>query len=31
VDAHRSRIMKKLQLRTIGDLIRFAIQRGLVE
>jgi DNA-binding NarL/FixJ family response regulator len=31
VDAHRSRIMKKLQLRTIGDLIRFAIQRGLVQ
>lgn len=31
VDAHRSRIMKKLGLRSIGDLIRFAIQRGLVE
>lgn len=30
VDAHRSRIMKKLQLRSIGDLVRFAIQRGLV-
>jgi DNA-binding NarL/FixJ family response regulator len=30
VDAHRSRIMKKLQLRTIGELIRFAIQRGLI-
>lgn len=30
VDAHRSRIMKKLGLRSIGDLIRFAIQRGLV-
>lgn len=29
VDAHRSRIMKKLQLRTAGDLVRFAIQRGL--
>jgi DNA-binding NarL/FixJ family response regulator len=29
VDAHRSRIMKKLQLKTIGELIRFAIQRGL--
>jgi two-component system, NarL family, response regulator NreC len=29
VDAHRSRIMKKLQLRTIGDVVRFAIQRGL--
>jgi DNA-binding NarL/FixJ family response regulator len=30
VDAHRSRIMKKLQLRSIGELVRFAIQRGLV-
>ena len=30
VDAHRSRIMRKLQLRTIGDLVRFAIQRRLV-
>jgi DNA-binding CsgD family transcriptional regulator len=30
VDAHRTRIMKKLQLRSIGDLVRFAIQRGLV-
>ncbi|MBM3741044.1 MAG: response regulator transcription factor [Acidobacteria bacterium] len=30
VDAHRSRIMKKLQLRSIGDLVRFAIQRGMV-
>lgn len=30
VDAHRSRIMKKLQLRTIGELVRFAIQRGIV-
>jgi DNA-binding NarL/FixJ family response regulator len=29
VDAHRSRIMKKLHLRTIGDLVRFALQRGL--
>jgi DNA-binding NarL/FixJ family response regulator len=31
VDAHRSRIMKKLQFKTIGDLIRFAMQRGLVQ
>ncbi len=30
VDAHRSRIMKKLKLRTIGELVRFAIQRGLI-
>lgn len=29
VDAHRSRIMKKLQLRSIGDVVRFAMQRGL--
>jgi two-component system, NarL family, response regulator NreC len=29
VDAHRSRVMKKLQLKTLGELIRFAIQRGL--
>lgn len=30
VDAHRGRIMRKLQLRSIGELVRFAIQRGLV-
>lgn len=30
VDAHRSRIMKKLKLRSIGELVRFAIQRGLI-
>ena len=30
VDAHRSRIMKKLQLRSIGDLVRFALQKGIV-
>jgi DNA-binding NarL/FixJ family response regulator len=29
VDAHRGRVMKKLQLRTIGEVIRFAIDRGL--
>ena len=29
VDAHRSRLMKKLQLRSIGDLVRFTIQNGL--
>jgi len=29
VDAHRSRLMKKLHLRSIGDLVRFAIQNGL--
>ncbi len=30
VDAHRSRIMKKLKLRSIGELVRFALQRGLI-
>jgi two-component system, NarL family, response regulator NreC len=30
VDAHRSRIMKKLQFRSIGDLMRFALQRRLI-
>jgi DNA-binding NarL/FixJ family response regulator len=30
VDAHRSRLMKKLQLRSIGEVVKFAIQRGLV-
>ncbi|MBI4909654.1 MAG: response regulator transcription factor [Acidobacteria bacterium] len=29
VDAHRSRILKKLGLRSIGDLVRFAMQNGL--
>lgn len=30
VDAHRSRIMKKLQLKTGRDLVRFALKRGLI-
>jgi DNA-binding NarL/FixJ family response regulator len=30
VDAHRSRMMKKLQLRSIGEVVKFALQRGLV-
>jgi len=30
VDAHRSRMMKKLQLRSIGEVIKFAMERGLV-
>ncbi len=29
VDAHRSRIMKKLKLHSVGGLVRFALQRGL--
>ncbi len=30
VDAHRARIMKKLELRTGRDLVRFALKRGLI-
>lgn len=30
VDTHRSRLMRKLKLRTIGEVIRFALQRGLI-
>jgi DNA-binding NarL/FixJ family response regulator len=30
VDAHRSRLMKKLNLRSIGEAVKFAIERGLV-
>jgi DNA-binding NarL/FixJ family response regulator len=31
VDAHRSRIMKKLQLRSSGELVRFAMRKGLID
>ncbi len=31
VDAHRARIMDKLQLRTLSDLVHFAIRHKLVE
>jgi two-component system nitrate/nitrite response regulator NarL len=31
VDAHKYRIMKKLRLRKVADLIRFALKGGLVE
>jgi DNA-binding NarL/FixJ family response regulator len=31
VDAHRSKIMKKLQLSSAGELVRFAIRQGLVK
>lgn len=31
VDAHRSKIMKKLQLSSSGELVRFAMRQGLVE
>jgi len=30
VDAHRSRILRKLQLRGGGDLIRFAMENGMI-
>jgi len=30
VDAHRSRILKKLQLRGSGDLVRFALEHGMI-
>lgn len=31
VDAHRSKIMKKLQLRTSGEIVRFAMRQGLIQ
>ena len=31
VDAHRGRIMKKLNVHTGGDLIRFAMRKGLIQ
>ena len=31
VDAHRGRIMDKLNLHSIGEIVRFAIKHGLVE
>lgn len=30
VDAHRSRIMRKLQISSIGELVRFAMRHGLI-
>jgi len=30
VDTHRSRVMRKLKLRSIGDVIRFALMQGLI-
>jgi RNA polymerase sigma factor (sigma-70 family) len=30
VDAHRSRVMRKLQISSIGELVRFAMRNGLV-
>ncbi len=31
VDAHRGRIMEKLNLHSIGELVRFAVRNGLVD
>lgn len=31
VEAHRGRIMEKLNLHTVGELVRFAIRNGLVD
>lgn len=30
VDAHRSRILKKLQLRGASDMVRFALEHGMI-
>jgi len=31
VDAHRGRIMEKLNLHSVGELVRFAVKKGLVD
>ena len=31
VDAHRGRIMEKLNLHSINDLVRFALRNGVIE
>jgi DNA-binding NarL/FixJ family response regulator len=31
VDAHRGRIMEKLNLHSTGELVRFAVRKGLVD
>jgi DNA-binding NarL/FixJ family response regulator len=31
VDAHRGRIMEKLNLHSVGELVRFAVRHGLVD
>jgi DNA-binding NarL/FixJ family response regulator len=31
VDAHRSKVMKKLQLSSSAELVRFAMRQGLVQ
>jgi DNA-binding CsgD family transcriptional regulator len=30
VEAHRGRVMEKLNLHSIGELVRFAVRNGLV-
>src|SRR5258708_3002525 len=30
VEAHKARVMKKLNLRTIGELIRYALRKGII-
>jgi two-component system response regulator NreC len=31
VDAHRGRIMEKLNVHNVNELVRFAIRNGLIE
>jgi DNA-binding CsgD family transcriptional regulator len=31
VEAHRGRVMEKLNVHTIADLVRFAVRNGLVD
>jgi DNA-binding NarL/FixJ family response regulator len=31
VDAHRGRIMEKLNLHSVGELVRFAVRKGLID
>ncbi len=31
VDAHRGRIMEKLNLHSTGELVRFAVRNGLID
>jgi DNA-binding NarL/FixJ family response regulator len=31
VEAHRGRLMEKLNLHTTGELVRFAVRNGLVD
>jgi DNA-binding CsgD family transcriptional regulator len=31
VDAHRGRIMEKLNLHSIGEMVRFAMRNGLID